>query len=117
MVPYRIYFRSQSGSIVGREDFHAESDGAATLLAGLLGEACSDMCDSFEVWHGTRRVAAPFTVLAPRQASARQITAKMQESILRHEESIQKSKWAIARSRRLLERMQKVEAELRKLRV
>jgi hypothetical protein len=101
MAVYRIYFRSRAGSIQGRDEFHAEHDRQALLIAELLCEACGDICDNFELWQGARLVEMPQP-----SVSAAQITASMQESLIQREETIRDSQWMIARSKRLLERLQ-----------
>jgi hypothetical protein len=51
MPDYRVYFRG-AAFIHGRHDFVAEDDVAATVMAELLYEACSDRCERFELWRG-----------------------------------------------------------------
>ena len=43
-------------SIRAREDFKADSDTDAVLIARVLCDACSDSYDSFELWQAKRKV-------------------------------------------------------------
>lgn len=99
---YRVYFRDASG-IVGRHDFAADDDREATIIADSLCDACSDRCNSFEVWQRDHRVVVPRAPRSPR--SDEEITAKTQAAIVECEEAIQRSQWAIASSERLLARL------------
>ena len=56
LLSYRIYFRDRAGTIAGREDSQAKDDCAAQVIGALLQDACSDVCNSYELWHGTRCV-------------------------------------------------------------
>jgi hypothetical protein len=49
MSAYRAYFRA-SDKICGREDFEADDDVAEIRIARVLYDACSDVCDCFELW-------------------------------------------------------------------
>jgi hypothetical protein len=97
---YRIFLRGD-GAILGREDFEAEGDRAAMILAEVLCDACSDVCDFFELWQGCRRVGAGYARLV--QINANMLNADMQDSAVRHEEALRDSRWCVSESRRLLE--------------
>jgi hypothetical protein len=56
LAPYRVYFLNEGGRIEAGEDFEAESDAVALVVADALCEACADVCDRFELWQGVRRV-------------------------------------------------------------
>ena len=108
MTPYRLYFRSETGKIQGRDDFEAEDGRAAALLAQLLGDACSDVCATVELWQAETRVELP-AGRAPRPPeSAIEVAARTQAALIRREEAIRDSQWAIARSERLLQRLRAV---------
>ena len=110
MGTYRVYFRNASG-IVGRHDYVADDDQEAIVIADCLCDACSDRCNSFEVWQGDHRVVAPRT---PRSArSETEITAKTKAAIVECEEAIQRSQWAIAGSQRLLAHLAAAHAQSR----
>jgi hypothetical protein len=102
---YRIFFRAQ-GAIVGRDDFEAESDQTATIIAEALCHACSDRCDSFELWQGTRAVNARHASLV--QVDGGRLTAGMQDAVVKHQQLLRDSLWPIAKSRRLLALAQRV---------
>jgi hypothetical protein len=101
MSTYRVFFRN-GRSIVGRHDFTADNDQVAVTTADILCDACSDRCDSFEVWNGDHRVIG-LTLHSPRSADV--ILGRSQETIVECEEMIQQSEWAIASSEKLLKRL------------
>ena len=104
--PYRVYLRNPKGRIVGREDFDAADDHAAMTIAEQLRDACSDLCVSFELWNGSRRVDA-FPRLVPRLDAAG-ISAATQEAVVLLEERLLESRWTIADSQRLLEQSRRL---------
>ena len=101
MSTYRVYFR-ESTRIVGRHYFIAGDDQAAVTIGDVLCDACSDRCDSFEVWNGDHRVVG-ITLRSSRSADV--TLGRSQAVIVECEEAIQRSQWTIARSERLLERL------------
>ena len=105
MSTYRVYFLGSSG-IAGRMDVVADDDDDAVATANVLCDACSDCCDSFEVWSGVRRIVGR-TPSAPLSSGAGR--ERWQAAIIVYEQAIQRSQWAIANSQRLLKRT----AELR----
>src|SRR5690348_13100135 len=106
---YRIYFRD-GGGICGRDDVDAEDDGTALTIAEFLFEACSDSCNGFEVWHKTRQVWDRANSLPRATLSLTELSLKTQAQVLEREDAIQRSNWAIARSRRLLRRLSSLRA-------
>ena len=103
MTSYRMYFRSDDKpgvAIRGRDDFEAHDDVEATRVARVLFDACSDGCQSFELWSGDRQIRAQ----QPHHsvASLDSLINAHQELALEREEVIQRSRWSIARSQRLL---------------
>ena len=106
---FRIYLRGRSGAIQGREDFSVENDDAARIVARLLLDACSDVCDRVELWEGTRRIELrddiSFLPIRPGE-----VTQRMQASLVECEEAIQRGRWAVASSQRLLERLDALRA-------
>lgn len=103
MAAYRIYFRSAT-TIIGREDFEAGDDQGAMAVAWLLWDACSDLAHGFELWQGSRELCERRGPLRA-ALSAAEVTERMQASVVETEEAIQRSKWAIAQSRRLLSQL------------
>jgi hypothetical protein len=104
MTGYRLYLRNASG-IVGRDDFDASDDETAATMAELISEACSDECDHYELWQGMRCLSSRRTAAPRPPKNATEIVAEMKDSLIAREEAIQNSRWAVARSRRLLERL------------
>ena len=117
MPSYRIYFRTRDvattdgpndffrtckGRIGGRDDFEACDDRNALLIAQLLSDACADVCETYELWEGDRKIDAARTVP---HATAEQMNARNHEIVIEHEMVMRDSKWRIATSRRLLERL------------
>jgi hypothetical protein len=102
-----MYFRT-SGKIRGREDFEVVGDVAAVRIARVLYDTCSDVCDSFELWQGTRQ-------LRPRQqhypyARLAELSDAHQRVVLDKEVTISDSRWLIAESRRLIETLERAKA-------
>jgi len=99
---YRIYFTARHGSILGRHDFEAQDDLAASRIACALFEACSDSCHSLDLWQGTRRIR----VRRPqRSLGLADLSDDLQEVAIKTEEMIVRSEFAVAHSRRLIERL------------
>lgn len=107
MVWYQLYFLGKTGDIRNADEFEAQTDGDATLIADHIHEAVCDLYAGYELWQETRRVIR----LVDGGGDARpyldyeRINARMQASIIRREEIMQASETAFARSRRLLERL------------
>jgi hypothetical protein len=102
MQTYRVFFRCRTGIIIGRQDLlDADDDGSAVAMASRLFDACCDVAAGFELWHGPRLVATSY---ARRQQDedAGSINAETQASVARYEELLVDSRWAIAKSQRLL---------------
>lgn len=98
MATYRVYFRTTDGFIRGREDFEADDDPTALVMAETVFETCSDTVQYFDLWCGDR------IVLEPRPSPLRllDVIETRQRNIIEMEESIRDGSWAIASSRRLL---------------
>ena len=102
--PYRIYFRQRNVGIVGCDDFEAENDRTALSIGESMCDACADVCDHFELWQGTRLVGGCSNGNRMK-LDAPQLNAKTQAAAAECEERLLDSTWAIARSRRLLQRV------------
>lgn len=100
MSSYRLYLQGRLG-IIGRFDFYAENDVMALEIGSAICEACSDLCDRFEVWDHDRQVVRQAPL-----ASRRLSDAAVEMRTVETEERLLASGWAVARSRRLLERYQ-----------
>ena len=84
-----------------RENFQADDDVAAIRIARVLYDACSDVCEAFELWQGRREIRA---AQQPHYASARlsDLIEAHQRVTIDREEAISQSKGMIARSRHLI---------------
>jgi len=82
MISYRLHLR-QGPQIIERRDFHAENDGLAMSAAVLVFEACSDRCDGWELWDGTRPVANQQT------AKTEQLRAAIDEALAESQATIE----------------------------
>ena len=103
MPAYRMYFTTRLGSIVGRQDFEAEDDVAAIRVAHALFDACSDTCESFDLWQGTHQIRVPEPHRYPQLSD---VSDNLQEIAVKTEEMIVRSEWTIAASRRLIEKLE-----------
>jgi len=111
MDTYRVFFRNAFG-IVGRQDFRAGDERAAVAMADILCEACSDKCDSFDLWRGVRCVVQQRAPRFPR-LRADAIAPEGQSVLIECEEAIRKSQWTVASSDRLLIRLAELRARSR----
>ena len=99
MAEYRMYFLV-ADRIGAREDFQADNDIDAIRIAQVLCDACSDSCNSFELWQEERKVD---TAQRSQPVSLAELTQAHQQLVPETEEVILKSEWAIAQSKRLIE--------------
>lgn len=100
---YRIYFRDDQGLIATCEDFTADNDVAARRVAAALFAACSDCCASFDLHAGKTRIDSD-EVGEPRAG----LGHKMQEAVIEVEERLLRSRSQIARSERLIGRLEAI---------
>ena len=94
MADYRMYFLA-ADRIEARQDFQADDDIDAIRLAQVLCEACSDRCDSFELWREKRKVD---TAQGSQPASVAELTQAHQQLVLETEEAILTSEWMMPRA-------------------
>jgi hypothetical protein len=109
---YRVYFRSHAGTILGRDDFEAEDDRSAQAIAESLGDACSDISRSFDLWQGARRVVTVRNAVSGPVAGARGLNDQVRMRVIERQKILQRSGWAVARSTRLLERLDQVDRRI-----
>jgi hypothetical protein len=107
MPSYHIYIVGER-IIRGRHDFEADDDQNAIQIAHALLDACSDECQSFDLWQGTRRIPIPRPV---EPTTFDELSAANQQRAIETEERIVQSEWAIAWSRRLLDRLERKRAD------
>jgi len=99
-----MYFLA-SGRIRAAEEFDAGSDINAIRIARALCDACSDMCETFELWQAARLIRTrppPY-----RGVTLSDLSEAQQGIVIEREEAIRASHWALARSRRLIEALAK----------
>lgn len=102
---YRVYLYGATGSFAGRHEFEAGDDLTAMTVAEHLCDACSDICETFQLWDGARSVDISFSKTPHPAVPLEQISLRFQNSMIESEEAIRRSDWAIARSKRLVERI------------
>ena len=59
MIWFRLYFLDTKSRISARDEFEAEDDQRAIMIAGMLYDACSDRSTGFELWRGASRLLPP----------------------------------------------------------
>jgi hypothetical protein len=101
MQPYRIYFFGE-GAIRGRHDFEASDHPAAIRIARALLDACSDRCEWFDLWQDDRRIPVEASY---RGVPLEELPQAIQSSVVDIEERLRDSRWLVAQSRRLLDRI------------
>jgi hypothetical protein len=106
MAWYRMYFVDRLQEFRWPYDLHAEDDAHALSLAHASQDACSDVQICVELWQGARRIAGISNRLPDAiRANWEELPIDKQMSLLQIEEALLHSGTKIARSRRLLERM------------
>ena len=85
--------------MVGRQEIAADDATGARLIAGAVFDGCGEDCDSFELWDGAYRIDARLPL------TAGGLSRLHQAQVIAAEEAIARSRWAIARSKRLLARL------------
>jgi hypothetical protein len=101
---YRLYLKNESGVILCREDFDAESRDGAAKIAWALCDACSDICQSFELWQGDHRIHCAGTPIAT--LTARDLGVYTQGIVIERELAIRDSRWLVAESKRLIAKIE-----------
>lgn len=96
---YHLYFLGEDGIMRGSFRFWAKSDEAAYELAEVAFDACSDRAVQFELWHGSRRIRSTSIVTLV------EVITNRQAEVVALEEKIHDSRWAVAKSERLLEHL------------
>jgi CheY-like chemotaxis protein len=97
---YLLYLRGHDGAVVARRSFSAFGDDEAATLAAILHEASSDIAAQCELWCGDREIVVPTQIL-----TAAQVNVRLQKLVVDHEIALRDSRWHIAQSRRLLEKI------------
>lgn len=115
MSDYRLFFLDEKGAIQARQEFVAEQDLAAITLSSLVWQACSDVYAGYELWCFSRRVVCALDGIGLIPPPLLEQTAReMQERILAMECELQRSRWRVAKSRRLAEATETIRGLLKK---
>jgi hypothetical protein len=102
-----MYFVDRLGLFRVPHDLNADNDKDALAMARALQYACSDIPAGIELWQGARRIpgASSRTPVALR-ANWEEVLARKREALLKVEEALHNNGTAIARSRKLKERIE-----------
>ena len=102
MRSYRL--RLFAGNDMTQVQFTAERDSDAAAAATAIFQACSDVCDSFEVRRDAYWIAGMGKPYRQRELRLEELAARTQEVVIETEEALVQSESMIARSKLLLER-------------
>lgn len=113
MAWYRMYFVDRQQKMRWPYDLRAEDDARALALAHATQDACSDVQIGVELWQGARRIAGtsnrrPETI----RVHWEELPVESQECLLQIEEALLHSGTTMARSHRLVERMNSLRTEI-----
>ena len=103
MGEYRLYFLDPRGEIQAREEFAAPDDETALRICAFVYDACSDSSFDWSLSRGSLQLQKS-NAHGPGRAVAAELSQDMQHRVLELEETIQRSRWMIAKSTKLLER-------------
>lgn len=110
---YRMYFVDRQQKFRWPYDLYGEDDAHALTLAHASQDACSDVQIDVELWQGARRVAGistrrPETI----RVHWEELPVESQQRLLQIEEALLHSGTMLARSRKLLERMNSLRTKI-----
>jgi hypothetical protein len=106
MPTYQIKFTDQQGFLLADDEFMAEHDEAACVVAKMLFDACSELYANYVLlWRAGRRfkMVSKAGVNGAFKTRTRDILAGAQEVTLERERILHDSSAAVARSRRFLD--------------
>jgi transcriptional regulator with XRE-family HTH domain len=109
---YCVYFLNAEQGIEAAHAVAADDDATALWIAEGLFQACSDVCASFELWHGARNVGSVNDGAPPDNKGGAAI-ARRQTLLVRHEEMLRDSSLRIAKSRQLLDELERATRDSR----
>ena len=106
MIWFRLYFLDTKSRISARDEFEAEDDQRAIMIAGMLYDACSDRSTGFELWRGASRLLPPRNEEPAKPVcNLAELELELQTIVLEREEILANSHWRIAKSKRLQARI------------
>jgi hypothetical protein len=88
----------------------ADSDSEALQIAWFVQEACSDFSDGFDLWVESRPIANSYDRRSVRRRETLRVTQSMQGAILRVLDALRGKRPDLARSRRLLETVDRLQS-------
>lgn len=103
MGAFVLRFR-RDGAVVGQHRLDTNDPESARHVAVIVAQACSDACDSVELWEGGYRIDAVM-------GSAEIVNARTQRQVVETEEALCNSGWAVARSEQLLARLRELKEQ------
>ena len=99
---YRLYFLDERGAILVRKDFEASDDHQALHIARLAARLFSVTCREFALWQGKRQIwQGRLDAVEPGPGTS-------DDRKLDVEEVLQKSRWCLAASQRILAELSRV---------
>ncbi|HEY1721546.1 MAG TPA: hypothetical protein VGG27_09905 [Magnetospirillaceae bacterium] len=116
MQNYRVNFVDKDSVVLLAQDFEAQTDVSAVLVADWLFDACSEVYSGYELWCGARRfiplahMGVSWTSLA--LSASEDSMRAVQQIVADRERTILESGEVIARSRRLLRATARLETTL-----
>jgi hypothetical protein len=113
MAEYRLFFLGSDGAIEARQDFIAPDDRAAQQIMTVLAEATSDAHHGVMLWQGSRRIFEKHDGVKPecgisQRVTAATLAAENQQRVIDCEEALLNSHWRLAKSKMLLDAMDKL---------
>lgn len=105
---YHLKLLAGDRAICGSFAFSAASDEVAYEIAEAAFDACSDRAVAFEVRNGSRLINPTVTLVT----TLDQVMANRQAQIVALEERMRDSRWAIAKSERVLARLKDLKTPL-----
>lgn len=101
---YRAFLLNDQRKIVATHVIEAADDADAKVIAAELYDAISDFYSGLELWWQARRLGGP----SWSRVVDNELTERRQEQLLNTEETLRESNAALAQSRRLIKRIERL---------